>query len=301
MKIATYNVRNLYDAGTFIDDRGTEPVKEGHFKERIAYFIQKFKTLDLDIICLQEIGGEKAVTTIGDALGYDYFFAKPNKRGIRMAVLYKKELANSITCESISLGELHIPPIQERGDTDTLKPIAQRRDILEITLTTPEKVISINTFHLKSNLPQYLDGDDEEFDSESHIQAKFRCILYKTMELCALKKHANRRIGEGKEVIFLGDYNENNTASMMDILYSAQTDELRLTDTLSLYQGDKTTHMHRGNKLTFDTIIVSAGLLDTVKEIHIENSDLRDLSMLPLDTVTIESDHALVWMEMGDR
>ncbi len=298
MKIGTYNLHNLYDALTCVDDRSTEVVSESFFNKRILFFTEQFRTLNLDIICLQEVGGEKGVAAIGGALGYDYFFARPNRRGIRMAVLYKKELASQITCESVSLGDLYIPSIQERGDTKDLQPIKQSRDILEITLKMGKKTISINTFHLKSNLPQYLEGDDMEHDSDAYVDAKFRCLFYKTMELRALRKHTTKRIKEGKEVMLLGDYNENNTASMMDILKGEQQDELRLEDVLKSYNGDTVTHYHRGGKLTFDTILISAGLQEKVTSVHIENKDLTDCSMLPLEAEVVGTDHALVWMEM---
>ncbi len=125
MKIATYNVRNFYDPGTFVDylDKN-QPVSESFFNERVNYFTEKFRGLDLDIICLQEVGGEKGISKIGDTLGYDYFFAKPNKRGIRVAVLYKKELSPRIHCESVSFGDLVIPSILERGDTKNLSPLS---------------------------------------------------------------------------------------------------------------------------------------------------------------------------------
>ena len=299
MKIATYNVRNLYDAGTFIDDKATEPVTESFFNERVSYFTSVFRTLDLDIICLQEVGGEKAITTIGDTLGYGYFFAKPNRRGIRMAVLYKKELQSILHCESVSLGNLYIPSIQVHGDTATLPPLSLSRDILEITILINEKIVSINTFHLKSNLPQYLEGDDTENDANAFTDAKFRCIFYKTMELCALRRHVTSRLQNGKQVILLGDYNENNTASLMDILKASRyKEELQLHDLLLGYTEDTTTHIHQGGRLTFDTIFASQGIKEIATSIHVLNKDLVDCSQLPLDALVVGSDHALVYMEI---
>ncbi len=298
MKIATYNVRNLFDPGTFLDERAVDAVQESFFNERIAYLTKYFKELDIDIICLQEIGGELGVSRVSEELGYDYFFAKPNSRGIRMAVMYKKEHASKITCESISFGELSIPSIEKHGDTSALKPIKQRRDILEIILELDGKKISINTFHLKSNLPQYLDGDDVENDTNAFIDAKFRCVFFKTMELSAIRRHVTSRLQSGMEVMLLGDFNENNTASTMDILKASQKDELRLSDVLTGYTGDPTTHIHRGNKLTFDTVLVSDGLKGKISDIKVENETLRDYSILGPGEVEheIESDHALVWV-----
>lgn len=302
MKIATYNVRNLYDAGTFIDDKATVAVDEGFFNKRVEHFTAIFKELDLDIICLQEIGGEMGVEKISEALLYDFFIAKPNKRGIRMAVLYKKSLAASVTCESVSFGELSIPSIQVRGDTTALPPLEQRRDILEITLQTSGKTIVIDTFHLKSNLPQWLPDDDTENDANAYTEAKMRCVYYKTMEMSAIRKHVNGLLQNGNEVILLGDYNENNTASIMDILKGSQKEELRLDDVLVGYQGDKTTHIHRGNRLTFDTVLISQGLKEKIESIAVKNESLRDHSQLPWGTIEneVESDHALVMVTLKD-
>jgi endonuclease/exonuclease/phosphatase family metal-dependent hydrolase len=61
MKIATYNVRNLYDPGTFIDEKEENPVEETFFNQRVEHFTRIFRELDLDIICLQEVGGEKGI------------------------------------------------------------------------------------------------------------------------------------------------------------------------------------------------------------------------------------------------
>jgi exonuclease III len=297
MKIATYNVRNLYDSGTFVDSETTEPVNERFFNERIAYFIEKLKALDLDIICLQEIGGEKGVALIAEALSCNFFLARPNKRGIRMGVIYKKTLEAMVSCQSLSFGDLSIPSIQERGDTEMLQPVKQSRDILEITCRTPKVILSINTFHLKSNLPQYLEGDDMEHDSDAYVDAKFRCVFYKIMELRAIRKHVTSRLKAGSEVILLGDYNENNTASLMDILKGSQEETLRLNDIMASYKDSPVTHYHRGVGYTFDTLLISEGLKDKVRSVHVENGDLEDCSQLPLDAEVVGSDHALVFGE----
>lgn len=302
MKIATYNVRNLFDPGTRIDESTEEVVEEGFFFKRLEYITSLFEKLDLDIICLQEIGGELGVKTLGERLGYGYFFAKPNKRGIRMAVLYKAALADMISCESVSFGDLAIPSIQSAGDTRELLPITQSREILELTLKTNGRVVSINTFHLKSNLPQYLEDDDIEQDKNAYIDAKFRCLFFKTMELCALRRHADKRLSEGKEVILLGDYNETNIASIMDILTGAQNREKTdFVDLLADATIDTTTHFHRGKRLTFDTIISSSSLAKNITSIGVENSTLRDYSALPRGAIEheLESDHALVWVDFG--
>lgn len=293
-------MRNLYDPGTFLDENMTESVSEGFFNKRMEYFIAQFRELDLDIICLQEVGGEKGITTIGQALGYNYFFAKPNRRGIRMAVLYKKHLEGNIHCESVSLGELQVPSLKTRGDTESLPLITQRRDVLVVDINFSGKKLRLVTFHLKSLLPEYLEGDDIEKDVDAHADAKFRCIFIKMMEIRALRAFANKSIQEGYNLVFLGDFNENNNSSIIDILKSSNKEDYMLYDVLVGYDGDKTTLIHKGNKLTFDTMLVSKDIKELVENVLVHNSGLKDFSTLIPDGGAeyefqfVESDHALV-------
>ncbi len=301
MKIATYNIRNLYDAGTFIDEKAENAVKEDFFNERVEHFSRIFKGKDLDIICLQEVGGEEGIKKIAENIGYAYFSAKPNKRGIRVAALFRKELESKISCNSVSLGDLYIPGIVSRGDTATLLPISQRRDVLVLDINDYEgKPFRVVNFHLKSLIPTYLDGDNES-DMEAHTDAKFRSIFYKMMELRALRGLATQSIDEGKEVIFLGDFNENNNSSGIDILKSSMEDKYRLYDVMVGYEGNKTTHIHRGNDLTFDTMILSEGLKNKIKSVSVENKDLKDYSTLPPGDIehVVEADHAMVILMLG--
>jgi exonuclease III len=296
MKIATYNIRNLYDAGTFIDERAENAVHEDLFNTRVAHFSSLFKERNVDVICLQEVGGEEGIKKIAENIGYEYVCAKPNKRGIRVAVLYKKEHNNSIQTESLSLGDLHLPAIQKKGDTDSVDPIAQRRDVLVIDIKKEGKrSMRIVTFHLKSLIPTYLEGENEE-EMNAHSDAKFRSVLYKMMELRALRSYTTKSIQEGYDVVLLGDFNEHNNSSGIDILKSSMLDDYRLYDVTVGYAGDKTTHIHRGNKITFDTILVSNGLKDSYSQVIIYNEGLKDYSTLPPGDIeyVVEADHAMV-------
>lgn len=300
MKIATYNVRNLFDPGTFLDERAEDAVEEEFFNKRIEYLTGYFRALDLDIICLQEVGGEKGIALIAENLKYEFFSAKPNKRGIRMSVLYKKSFTGFITCESVSLGELSIPSIKEQGDTNMLPAMRQSRDILVIDVAYEGKRLRIVSFHLKSNLPEYFEGDDRENDRQAHSDAKFRCVFYKIMELRALRMYADTSLDEGRDLIFLGDYNENNKSSGIDILKSSNKEECMLYDVLIGYEGDTTTHIHRGNRLTFDTMLVSKNVKEMVQAVSVDNKTLKDYSILGPGEIEheIESDHAMVWVNL---
>lgn len=302
MKIATYNIRNLYDSGTFIDEKAENAVTEEFFNKRVDHFSSIFKEKDLDIVCLQEVGGDLGIKKIAENSNYDYFCARPNKRGIRVAVLYKKDFAQYIRTESLSLGELHFPSILKKDDTEMFPPLTQRRDVLALDLELPgKKPIKIVVFHLKSLIPEFLEGEDTENDVKAYADAKFRSILYKMMELRALRAFATKSIEEGKEVIFLGDFNEHNKGSTLEILKGSNIDIMRLYDVMSFCKGDITTIFHRGTPLTFDTMLVSQGLSQSIECVSVENKDLKDYSILPFGEIenVVEADHAMVITEIA--
>jgi hypothetical protein len=116
------------------------------------------------------------------------------------------------------------------------------------------------------------------------------------MEVRALREYATKSITEGFEVVFLGDYNEHNKSSGVDILKSSMHDAYRLYDVMVGYTGNPTTHIHRSNPLTFDTIIVSGGLIGKVSDVTVYNSELKDYSTLPSGDIEfeVEADHAMV-------
>jgi exonuclease III len=140
----------------------------------------------------------------------------------------------------------------------------------------------------------YLEGEDMEHDPQANREAKFRCILYKMIELCNLRAYADTSLQEGREVVFLGDLNEDRNSSSMSILKYTNDENMMLTDVLATFTGNATTHIHRGNKLTFDTIFVSSQLQPLIKDVKVYNETLQDFSLLPLEEQVIESDHAMV-------
>ncbi len=298
MKIATWNLRNFYDAGTFVDKEAEEAISEEIFDKRVAYFTKVFKEQDIDIICLQEVGGEVGIRKISEDLGYNSFIAKPDKRGIRMAVMYKKSLSQKVICESVSLGDLYMPSIHEKGDSSSLAPIKQRREILVVNIDSYHgKKLRLVTFHLKSFLPLFLEGESYESGREIYVDAKFRCIFYKLMEMRALRGYADKTLDEQSEVIFLGDFNEHYMSSGFDILKTSNDEKRVLHDVLIGYKGNPMTHIHDNIPLTFDTLVVSEEMLNLVEKAEVLNQGLKCYSNIPLDEATVESDHAMVVVE----
>ncbi len=289
MKVATWNVKNLFDPGTYEDSSGRLVISEKYTEERIQYFVTSIKAIDPDIIFMQEVQGEKTIAKMGESLGLLTFCARPDHRGIRNAVLYKESLkaeAVSLTLPSAPLPKL----LQEKKEGVML---SLRRPLAALSLMYQGKKLSLYGLHLKSGLPLFL-PDEKKDDLNVQSQAKGRALLQKMGEILALRTFATEEIKNGKEVCFLGDFNESTSSLLFGILKESGDSKFDLTDVMSGKSFDKTTHIHKGDRQTIDTLLVSPLLRTQIRGVEVRNEGLLDMSELPLDNMEVGSDHAPV-------
>ncbi len=289
MKVATWNVKNLFDPGVYEDISGRLVISEKLTEDRISYFVNKVKEMELDSIFMQEVQGEKTLAKIGEALGLLSFCAAPDHRGIRNAVLYKESL--KAEAASLVLPSVQLPKLSHEEKEGT--PLALRRPLAALSLMCQGKKLSLCGLHLKSGLPLFL-PDEKKDDVSAQSQAKGRALLQKMGEILALRAFATEEIKSGKEVCFLGDFNESTSSLLFGILKESGDARFDLTDVMSGKTFDKTTHIHKGERQTLDTLLVSPLLRTHIKEVGIHNEGLTDMSDLPLDNMEIGSDHAPV-------
>jgi exonuclease III len=155
------------------------------------------------------------------------------------------------------------------------------------------KKLSLYGLHLKSGIPLFL-PDNNGGDEVGQSQAKARALLQKTGEILALRSFATEEIKSGKEVCFLGDFNESTSSLLFGILKESKDEKFYLSDVMSGKSFDKTTHIHKGDRQILDTLLVSPLLRTQIKEVEVRNEGLLDMSELPLDNMEIGSDHAPV-------
>ncbi len=292
MKIATWNVKNFFDAGIYEDSSGRLVIQETVIAERITYFETAIKKANPDVIFLQEVQAEKALHSLAEKLSMKVFQAKKDHRGIANTVLYKESL-EEVNAESVLLPSVRLPVLTQevKGEEVTL-----RRELTKLTFLFRNKNVVLYGVHLKSALPLYLEGDDKT-NSESYALALSRAVLHKMGEMIALRKEVDSEREKGNEVVIMGDFNESTSSTLFAVLKNSPDEKKELFDVMRDFEGERKTHLYKGNKLTFDTAIVSEGLMRKVKEVTIENKDLEDMGDLPLDNQRVESDHAMVVVE----
>ncbi len=294
MKIATWNVKNFFDAGVYDDYNGKIFVSEVFTQERIGYFAEVIAKVDPDILFLQEVQAEKALTELAKRLDYHFFQAKKDHRGIANTVLYKKSTEN-ITVRTVSLPPVTLPALVEGGVTTS--PLVLRRELVGVTFPYQGKKVSCFGVHLKSALPLFLEG--ERHDNPQHLKdALARAVMHKMGEMIAIRTLCDGLIAGNEEVIIAGDFNESTSSLLFSLLKRSPREVSVMTDVLACTSLDVTTHLYKKQKLTFDTILMSVWLAGQVVSVEVLNKNLEDMSDLPLDNDKAASDHALVLVEI---
>ena len=294
MKIATWNIKNFFDAGEYAP-RSEERlvVQEPLVLERIAYFVKEIQKADPDILFLQEVQAKEALRVLAERLSMYSFKARVDHRGIATAVLYKKNLEN-VKVESALLTEAELPELtlgEKRG------AVSLRRELASLSFLYEGKMVVCYGVHLKSALPLYLENENRA-DEKAHTRALGRAILHKMGEMIALRTQATKDIREGKEVVIAGDFNESTSATLFSLLKLSATEKEELFDVMNSYGGDKTTHFYKGRSVTLDTLLVSPFLRNKISEVAVENESLEDMSELPIENQRVESDHAMAMLTL---
>lgn len=294
MKIATWNVKNFFDAGEYVEPSGERLVVQDHLvRERVAYFAKEIQRADTDVLFLQEVQAKVALRVLAECLSMNYFKARDDHRGIASAVLYKKNLEN-VKVESVLLPEAELPELtlgEKRG------VVSLRRELASLSFSYEGKTIVCYGVHLKSALPFYLENEDRA-DERAHTRALGRAVLHKMGEMIALRAQASKDIREGKEVAIAGDFNESTSATLFSLLKLATSEKEELFDVMNSYGGDKTTHFYKGRSVTLDTLLVSPFLRNKIRGVAVENESLEDMSELPIENQRVESDHAMVMLAL---
>ncbi len=296
MKIATWNVKNFYDVGEYPEYNGrTLFISEAYTSERILYFSDEIRRSDPDILFLQEVLAEGALMTLAEELGYHAFKANKDHRGIANTVLYKKNL-EGILCESVSTVPMPLPSLSEKESDQTA--IYVRREFAKVLFSYKGKTVTLFGVHLKSGLPLFLEGEDR-IDESLYSDALARSVMQKMGEILQLRALIREEIKKGNEVVVTGDFNESTSSILFSILKASPVGSAELADAMTGALSPLTTHIHHGEKKTFDTMLGTPFLARNIKKVEIFNENLHDMSELPLDNREIESDHAMVVVDFN--
>ncbi len=306
MKIATFNLRNLFAAGDHqIFDELVTYTNE-LVQKRIEQAVATIIKLEADVIVVNEIGSAEVLKTITGKLPGKYysFMAKPEARGIANGILYCDAQAS---CESFRLS-----PSLSLFTASASEPYAGQvksyREIIHFTTTYAGQPLHILGLHLKSPFSTPLNNEAKKaIQPASQTEASdgiIRSSLRRLAEARALRLALDQMFSADSnlQVIVTGDFNDTETSATLRAI-KGESDLFpgQLTNVCErLPQAKRYTQVENNNRRLIDHILVSKSLLEQVLSVEIKNDNLQDQAAEPNPAYLIDSDHAPIVVELKD-
>ena len=304
MKIAVYNLRNLFGPGTYkVYDE--QVVYSSEFvQQRVNHAVRIISKLGADVIIVNEIGSSEILATIAQQLSGDYLshMANPGPRGIGNGVIYKVPEA---VCESVPV--VSTLPVFHTGDQEAYAgQLRFQRDLVHLTTTYASQPLHVFGLHFKSSLPTPLkDSAGKEVTPNIQVEAGdglARSAIRRLGEARALRTMIDNVFSHDKnaQVIIAGDFNDTERSAVVRMVQGESESLLgRLTNLCGLAPEDRryTVQSEDGHKQLIDHILVSQSLLAKVIGIEIDNKNLHNEEEKFKPTEFIESDHAPIVVE----
>ncbi len=214
LRLATYNIRNLFDG---IQDPGKEPEQAKPEKEKVA-LSQAMHDINADIIGMQEVESKATLTQFRDKyladMGYrEVILLEGNDtRGIDVA-LFSRYPVTAVKSHK----EVRFPVPGEA------QPVGFSRDLLQVRIQGPNNyALTVFVLHLKSQHG----GDEADVRREAEARA--------AQQLIGAFQKANPR----ENVVVMGDFNDKPLEKPVQPLVNPQVSGLGLTDIIMKEMGN---------------------------------------------------------------
>ncbi|MFE0752172.1 endonuclease/exonuclease/phosphatase family protein [Gordonia sp. NPDC058843] len=276
MRIATWNVENLFSPGT---DGGPESAMEFEAKaDALAAVIER---MDPDILALQEVGDRRALDRVLERAGGSWHveLATPDRRGIGVAIAARTPLSQMREVTDFPTG---IDPIQV-DDTDTRIHQLGRAG-LHAVVDTDLGAVHVLTCHLKSKLLTFPGGRFTPRDEHERTRFAAYALFRRTAESAAIRDAATAILDDGDDttrLVVLGDLNDTVDAQTTQILSGPPGSEIGTTGYDKPDAGDRQrlwnlapripaaqrfSRIYRGRGELIDHILVSHNLVDHIAD-----------------------------------
>lgn len=299
MKIATFNLRNLFDAG-HRDGYDSQLLVTQEFVDKVVGNLSTtISQIAPDILLAQEVGSGEVFNDLAKRSGSSYqtFVATPDTRGIANAALFNSPL------QTASLPDINGFPVFVEGEVDLVsKSISKYRETVYLQTTYNSLPLHIFGVHLKASGPMPLrnkDGGKIPITTQREAgDAMIRTTLYKLAQARQLRELADELFVADPmaQIIVLGDYNETESAQVLRMIKGefASSPTTQLTNLCEQIPIEKRySFMGYGSIRLLDHILVSPSLVGSVVKLEILNNDLADQSGYP-ESQFFQSDHAPV-------
>lgn len=305
MKVATYNLRNLFDPGTHKVYGEQVDYSEEFVQRRVAEAVSVLTKLSADIVIVNELGSADLLDTIAGQLpgGYESFSAKPEPRGIRNGVLYK---SGDVKCESILLSP-SLPSFRIAEPEIFSPQLFSKRELVHLTTKYAGSPLHVFGLHFKSSLiTPKVDTAGQHMSPTTQVEAGddlVRSIMRRLGEARALRALLDGIFNRDHQaqVIIAGDFNDVEKSVVLRMV-QGESESLfgrlfNLGERIPIAQR-YTVQSEDGRRRLIDHILVSNSILGSVvgEKIYNENLYTEEEKLNP--TGFVQSDHAPILVEL---
>lgn len=286
----TWNVENLFAPadGASVEEREL-------YGRKLGLLASVIGDAGPDVVALQEVGGENALTDLGEALRGDYphraSSAFPDGRGIRVAFLSRHAFEETEDLVAFPPGPaLNVSDLTAEGNPEPVTRMG--RGALRARVRKEGLTVDLLTAHLKSKLLSFPRSGGTSFaprNEDERAQAAGIALHRRTAEAVTIRIRANKLLGTGDvPLILLGDLNdvpEAQTSLLLNGPSGSQIDSggfgrpdkgdaSRLFNLAPLIpEARRYSRIHEGRPELLDQILASAGLVPQGGEGRLPSAD----------------------------
>ncbi|MEO8876036.1 MAG: endonuclease/exonuclease/phosphatase family protein [Polyangiaceae bacterium] len=293
LRVATYNVLNLFDART--------PAESKVIEAKVAFLAARIAESNADVVGLQEVGSEPLLDALLFALEQHVLYTykvvgTPDRRGIRNVLLSRLPLKSS---RVLTTPQLEFPRFVASDPAPyTRLPLRRGIPYAEIDGGSLGSV-DVMVVHFKSGRGVPLHTEEGEpiapTVSREYGEAMIRALVFRAAEALFVRGVVDELLvaDPQRKVAVIGDFN--------DVIDSVPVRIIRGGGVMVLQSGvdhvpkeKRYTVMHGGDRKTIDHILASPALRHHLKHTQILNDHLHDHDAGYTDEPRADSDHALV-------
>ncbi len=310
LAVATWNVENLFSAGTEYGPRTVEA-----YEAKLAALAATITDLAPDVLALQEIGDDAAFDDLVARLPGTWHTARSpaaDQRGIRVGYLSRRALRGAIDV-------VDFPPQLADLQADDAGELTTRmgRGALLVTVAGDDRDVDLLTFHLKSKLISYPGGRFSPRDEDERARYGAYALYRRAAEAATVRSFANARLdgrGDERAMVVLGDANDTVEAATTQILLGPGGSEIGTPGERRPDQGDpwrvwnvapsipeaqRYSRIYRGRRELIDHVLVSRALLERIAAAGTFGGDLPSVHDDPrVRRDATGSDHAAVFVRL---
>ncbi|WP_431676547.1 endonuclease/exonuclease/phosphatase family protein [Kitasatospora sp. KL5] len=296
--IGTWNVENFcrpLPAGTPPNPNKCAAKDQAAYEAKVEALAGVVSEIAPDLLGVQEVGSQEALDDLVAALPGVWHTAvsdHPDPRGIRVGVISRSPL---LDVQQRLAFPTHLGGVQVNDDGTTIDEMGRGGLAVRIE-PTPGQSVHVAVCHLKSKLLTFPGGGHSTHDEGLRARFAAYALFRRGAEAVTMRDLADDLLqGDGKtrEVIVLGDFNDDWKAATTQILYGPPGSQIGTGGFAHPDQGDAKrlwnlaprileqggfSRLFEGQPELIDHIMISHALLAKVTEVSTGNEKLPNVT-----------------------